>query len=975
MHLMNCSNRAVGEGLLEGQDLSHQRVCHREWPRLGMLVGTLILATVLLLCFSPAVRSLLYLDYPYQPDPPASTYRPPGSQEDTGRYQREALEWVGRESEQCDVTPSTRLDCHPERNLSHSTCQSRGCCWNQGDGLSPPCFFPANYPRYTIVHKQNTGSMTTMELYRNATTHYPKDVHKLTVSIVHLSATALRIRITDATSKRWEVPINGSSFNVRTPDTTAGANGVQTPQTQQSEMPDTDKDLYIVDTPGPQEPFAFNIQRKSSGASILQTLGPLLFADQFLQVSYSVPSTFLYGLGEHRDAFMHSFNWTRFVMWNRGTPPVEHRNLYGSHPFYLMMEEDGSSHGVLLLNSNALEVMLQPAPAVTWRAIGGILDFYVFLGPDPDDVIQQYTQLIGRSFMPPYWGLGFHVCRYGYNTANRTRQVLERIRDAGVPVDVQWNDIDYMDDLKDFTTSPTFGDQAGLVDYVHSLGMHYVIITDPGISNTQPAGSYAPYDLGMKMGIFIRNSDNDDPLVSKVWPGDTVFPDFTHPDSQLYWTLMVKNFHDKVQFDGIWLDMNDISSFVDGSVTGCTESNTTYDDPPYLPAVYGDRLYTRTICTSSRHHWSRNYNIHNMYGLTETNATYQALKAVRKGHRPFIISRSTFPGQGHYGGHWSGDNAATYWDMNRSISEILSFSLFGVPLVGADICGFMDNTTEALCQRWYQLGAFYPFSRVHNNKKAMDQDPGAFSPALASSTRKALLTRYSLLPYLYTLFHKSSGMGQTVVRPLFFEFPGDRATYSVDTQFLWGPALMVLPVLSEGGTSVTVYLPDTPWYDFYTGKQIPVQGTQTEIDAPLDVINVLLRSGYILPLQQPATTTTQSRRNPFWLVVALNATGGAEGDLFWDDGDTLDAHERMLFNMLWFYAANRRMYSELPYIGLKEETMVMSNVTVFGVETNPSTVTVNGISVPFSYNTNNKVLMVTDLVVNLLKVFNLSWDA
>ncbi|XP_046582880.1 lysosomal alpha-glucosidase-like [Haliotis rubra] len=873
MHLMNCSNRVVGEGLMEGQDFSRQRVCQREWPRLSILLGSLTLAAVLLLSFSPAVRSLLYTDYPYKPHLPAisaSTDRPPGSLTgQAGRYSREAAEWGDMLSEQCDMTPSTHLDCHPEGNLSHTACQSRGCCWNDVGGPSPTCFYPANYPAYIVVHKQNYGSVTTMQLYNNATTHYPNDVHHLAVSIVHLSTTSVRIRITDATSKRWEVPINGSSLNFETPDT------------EQTQMPDTDKDLYTVNTAGLQEPFAFNVQRKTSGSAILQTLGPLLFADQFLQVSYRVPSTFLYGLGEHRDTFLHSFNWTRFVMWNRGTPPEEDRNLYGSHPFYLMMEEDGSSHGVLLLNSNALEVMLQPAPAVTWRTIGGILDFYVFLGPGPDDVIQQYTQLIGRSFMPPYWGLGFHVCRYGYNTANRTRLVLERIREAGVPVDVQWNDIDYMDGLKDFTTSPTFGDQAGLVDYVHSLGMHYVIITDPGISNTQPAGSYAPYDLGMKMGIFIRNADNDEPLVSKVWPGDTVFPDFTHPDSQSYWTMMVRLFHDKVQFDGMWLDMNDISSFVDGSVSGCPESNTTYDNPPYLPAVYGDLLYTHTICTSSRQHWSRNYNIHNMYSLTETNATFQALKEVRK----------------------------------RSY-----FSLFGVPLVGADICGFRKNTTEALCQRWYQLGAFYPFSRVHNSKISRSSGMGT---DLAICFFELVSVIFQLICYS---FFKTAFIEQ---------FPRDRATYSVDTQFLWGPALMILPVLTEGATSVTAYLPDTLWYDFYTGRQIPVQGNRTEFDAPPDVINVLVRSGYILPLQEPATTTAQSRRNPFWLVVALNATGGAEGDLFWDDGDTPDAHEQMLFNMLWFYAANRRVYSELPYIGLKQETMMLGNVTIFGVATTP----------------------------------------
>ncbi|MEE6526561.1 hypothetical protein FKM82_027267, partial [Ascaphus truei] len=109
-------------------------------------------------------------------------------------------------------------------------------------------------------------------------------------------------------------------------------------------------------------------------------------------------------------------------------------NLYGSHPFYLAMEKGGSAHGVFLLNSNAMDVLLQPTPALTWRTTGGILDFYVFLGPEPKTVIRQYQDVIGFPFMPPYWGLGFHLCRWGYSTTNATRQVVKRMRDAQIPL-------------------------------------------------------------------------------------------------------------------------------------------------------------------------------------------------------------------------------------------------------------------------------------------------------------------------------------------------------------------------------------------------------------------------------------------------------------------------------------------------------------------------------------------------------------
>ena len=126
---------------------------------------------------------------------------------------------------------------------------------------------------------------------------------------------------------------------------------------------------------------------------------------------------------------------------------------------------------------------------------------------------------------------------------------------------------------------------------------------------------------------------------------------------------------------------------------------------------------------------------------------------------------------------------------------MLQFNQFGIPFVGADICGFIGNTEEELCLRWHQLGAFYPFSRNHNALGSTDQDPGVWGPETAGVIRTALRLRYWLLPLLYTLFYQHSVEGSTVARPLWHEFPTDTNTWDIDTQFLWGRGLLISPVI------------------------------------------------------------------------------------------------------------------------------------------------------------------------------------
>ncbi|KAL3066467.1 hypothetical protein OYC64_016425 [Pagothenia borchgrevinki] len=922
-----------------------------------LVIGCLLL----LLCGGWVLGTMFWLHRPSSIQPhrrpsPASGHTP-DSRVETGVNDTAA---AASRREACSLIPEAwRFDCYPERGVgvTRELCEARNCCFIPASSPSssasrpsgrngiPWCFYPEDFPSYSLVSINDTSLGQKGTLVREVKTYYPADILTLEVEIRHETDSRLRVRITDPANSRFEVPIS-------VPDATKKA----------------DSPEYIVEIS--KQPFGLIVKRRSTGAVLLNTtVAPLLFADQFLQLSSSLQSQFIYGLGEHRSSFLHDVHWNTLTMWARDVPPMEQTNLYGAHPFYLAMEEGGDAHGFFLLNSNAMDVVLQPAPAITWRTIGGILDFYVFLGPDPASVIGQYVEVIGYPAMPIYWALGYHLCRWGYNTSDSTWEMVKSLRNYKIPQDVQWNDIDYMDQFMDFTfDSKKFGTLPDMVKDLHVHDQRYVMILDPGISSSQPEGSYWPYDEGLKRDVFIKDAEGKT-LIGKVWPGLTAYPDFSNEVTHEWWYENLLRFHEKVPFDGLWIDMNEPSNFVDGSTNGCPSNSL--ENPPYTPGILGGLLRAKTLCATAQQKQSIHYNMHSLYGLMEAKASSSAMKRI-VAKRPFVISRSTFPSQGMYSGHWLGDNRSQWKDMYTSIAGMLTFNLLGIPLVGADICGFSEEPQEELCVRWTQLGAFYPFTRNHNAIDMRPQDPTAFSPLARTAMKQALLLRYSLFPVLYTLFHHAHVHGHTVARPLMFEFPKDVKTYGIDKQFLWGKSLLVTPVLDPEVDYVDGYFPEGLWYDYYTGDSLHSQGEDLRLHAPLDKINLHLREGSITPTQAPNLTLWVSSGQPLHLVTALSEGGAASGDLFWDDGETIDTFENNLYSYILFSVAQNVMTSQVLHSNVEATYITVETASFYGVKQKPSRVMVNSQDATFTYR-DKQVLTVADLGLNLSQNFTISW--
>lgn len=547
----------------------------------------------------------------------------------------------------CDVPENDRVDCCPEGGsvCSEPTlCDSRaGCCWLETTknvtGV-PWCFFASrtnDSGDYVINNLHNTSYGLTAEVRRTAPSGRGNDIDSLSLDIFYETETRVHVRISDYDRKRFIAPY---------------------PKLPKIKKQTRNPLQYRVELSKPDESFWFKIIRNSSSNSDANVLfdssvtAPLIFTDQFIQLAGNLPlnkTNGLYGLGQHFTPLRLNFDWqSRYTFWNNDGVPVENQNLYASQPFYMaLVDDDGgqtaAAHGVYFHNSGALEIALNPRGTVTWRAIGGVIDLYFFIGPSPADVVQQYTSLVGRPAMPPYWALGFHLCRYGYGSLNRTRYINSINRAAGIPVEVQWNDIDALHAYEDFTyDNQTYNGLPSFVDELHRDGLKYVIMTDPGINGGLPSGTYPPYDFGHDLDIFIKNSTGQE-LIGESWTGPaTVWPDFSHRNALKYWSKTIRKFHNRIGFDGLWVDMNEPSNFVSGSVYGCP-TNSTIEQPPYVPPLrHAGHLSANTLCVTAKLRAGLHYNLHNAYGLVENQVTFKALVRAQRSQvkkRPFILTR------------------------------------------------------------------------------------------------------------------------------------------------------------------------------------------------------------------------------------------------------------------------------------------------------------------------------------------------
>ncbi|KAL8686931.1 MAG: hypothetical protein Q9224_005298, partial [Gallowayella concinna] len=504
-----------------------------------------------------------------------------------------------------------------------------------------------------------------------------------------------------------------------------------------------------------------------------------------------------------------------------------------------------------------------------WFSESGLLDIFVFLGPTPKDIIQDYSQLTGYSQLPQHFALGYHQCRWNYVTDEDVKDVDRKFDKHKIPYDVIWLDIEYTEGKKYFTwDKDNFPNPIGMQQQLDSHGRKLVIIVDPHIKNE---GNYPVVDALKSQNLGINNKENNI-FEGWCWPGSSYWIDAFNPSALKWWKSLFAyaNFPGTTPSTFLWNDMNEPSVF-NGPETTMPKDNLHYGN------------------------WEHR-DVHNVNGLTFVNATYEALLArddPKHQRRPFVLTRSYYAGSQRQGAMWTGDNLASWDHLEASIPMLLNQNIAGFSFSGADVGGFFGNPSKELQTRWYQAGAFYPFFRAHAHIDSRRREPYLAGSPYVEPITQAIRLRYSLLPAWYTSFHTAATTGEPVMRPMWYVHPSDEAGFALDDQFYVGDTgLLVKPVLKEGVTSVDLHLPlsDVPYYDYFTYEMYTGQGKTVKLDAPLEGhVPVLIQGGHILSRKErPRKSSALMKFDPYTLVIALDNAGTATGDLYIDDGESFE---------------------------------------------------------------------------------------
>jgi alpha-glucosidase len=395
---------------------------------------------------------------------------------------------------------------------------------------------------------------------------------------------------------------------------------------------------------------------------------------------------------------------------------------------------------------------------------------------------------------------------------------------------------------------------------IRKRGYRVVPIIDPGVKRDS---HYAVYRDGLRNHAYCLNKEGK-PYVGFVWPGASVFPDYSKPEARDWWAKRVARFAAD-GIEGVWIDMNDPS-------TGASEvEEMRFNGGKEDHATY-----------------------HNQYALGMAKATRAGLQQAHPKTRPFVITRSGYTSINRYAAVWTGDNFSNEHHLKMSIPMSLSLALSGVPFNGPDVPGFCGNADGPLLSLWYRAGFLFPFFRNHAAWDTVRQEPWAFGKKYLQVARHYTRLRYKLMPYLYNLFIEQEQTGEAIMRPMLYDFKSRRGLSfaRVGDQFMMGPALLHAPLQERGATRRDLVLPHGAWFDAMHGRWIK-GGRKMQVPVADDATPLFIRDGSAVPMQRgmPVDGNVDLSRIEMHLFMSPTFRGTLTGRYCFDDGETLAYQE------------------------------------------------------------------------------------
>lgn len=539
----------------------------------------------------------------------------------------------------------------------------------------------------------------------------------------------------------------------------------------------------------------------------------------------------IYGLGQHQSGV---FNY-------RGsTIELGQNNTDTAIPFFV----SSKGYGVLWNTAsfgyvdNRLPLYLN----ISAMAANGI-DYYFLYGPEMDALVHQYRTMTGHVPMPPKWALGYIQSRDRYDSINEMAMIVNKYRTSHIPVDGIVQDWFWWKRQGDAEFNKNYKDVPAELKTLHDANVHAMITV---------------------WALMDPSSDNFKQIEAKKWDiPETRNYDPSNPDGLNFYFSHLPGPVLKLGWDALWLD----------------SSEPGEGWPHGSDAV----LRNKQMFMGSGARYT------NIFPLLHVEGVADRWRAQDDSKRVFILTRSAFLGQQRVGNTvWSGDIWGTYRAFRQQVPAGLNFALSGFPYWTTDAGGYYmekprpasDPAFQDLYERWFQFAAFCPIFRTHGHRDANE----IYSYDKVGSTLLAYdKLRYRMMPYIYSLAWKVTNEDYTFQRPLVMDWREDMHVRDITDQYMFGPALLVNPVMNEGATHRTVYLPPTAgWYDFWTGASLK-GGQEIVADAPHDRIPLYVRAGSILPLGPEIEWANQPSSEP----TDLRIYPGADGDftLYDDAGD------------------------------------------------------------------------------------------